>query len=38
LTGLRWPVWCLAVAGFAATIALSRRFDIALRAQLRAGA
>ncbi|MFI7454276.1 hypothetical protein ACIBQX_42770 [Nonomuraea sp. NPDC049714] len=38
LTGLRWPVWCLAVAGFAATIALSRRFDIALRAHLRAGA
>lgn len=38
LTDLRWPVWCLALAGFAATIVLSRRFDTALRAQLRAGA
>lgn len=38
LTDLRWPVFCLAVLGFVATIALSRRFDIALRAHLRAGA
>ncbi|GAA3598169.1 hypothetical protein GCM10022419_096900 [Nonomuraea rosea] len=38
LTGLRWPVWCLAVAGFAATIVLGRRFVTAVRAHLRAGA
>ncbi|MEW9528287.1 hypothetical protein [Microbispora sp. NPDC049125] len=37
LTDLRWPVWCLALAGFAAGIVLGRRFDAALRAQLRAG-
>ncbi|GAA5043863.1 hypothetical protein HNP84_004506 [Thermocatellispora tengchongensis] len=38
LTGLRWPVWCLAVVGFAASVVLGRGFDSALRAQLRAGA
>jgi hypothetical protein len=38
LTDMRWPVWCLAMVGFAATIVLSRRFDTAVRAQLRAGA
>ncbi|MEV5501839.1 hypothetical protein AB0M50_41225 [Nonomuraea fuscirosea] len=37
-TDLRWPVWCLAVVAFAAVISLGRRFDVALRAQLRAGA
>ncbi|GAA1637561.1 hypothetical protein GCM10009733_038320 [Nonomuraea maheshkhaliensis] len=37
-TGLRWPVWCLAVVAFAAVTSLGRRFDVALRAQLRAGA
>ncbi|MFC5822511.1 hypothetical protein [Nonomuraea insulae] len=38
LTDLRWPVWCLAMVGFAATIVLRRRFDTALQAHLRAGA
>ncbi|MFC4587651.1 hypothetical protein [Sphaerisporangium corydalis] len=38
LTDVRWPVWCLAVAGYAATIVLCRRFDLALRAHLRTGA
>ncbi|MGW2151018.1 hypothetical protein ACWCOT_42395 [Nonomuraea bangladeshensis] len=36
--GPRWPVWCLAVAAFAAIMILGRRFEAALRAQLRAGA
>ena len=35
---LTWPVWCLAVAAFVGTVVLGRRFDTALRAQLRAGA
>jgi hypothetical protein len=37
-TDLRWPVWCLAMVASAATVVLCRRFDIALRAHLRAGA
>jgi hypothetical protein len=37
-TDLRWPVWVLAVAGFAGTVVIGRRFDSALRAQLRAAA
>ncbi|MBT2233682.1 hypothetical protein [Nonomuraea sp. NEAU-A123] len=37
LTDLLWPVWCLAMAQFVGTIVLCRRFDIALRAYLRAG-
>lgn len=37
-TDLRWPVWALAAAGFAGTVFLGRRFDEALRAQLRATA
>ncbi|MEU4690099.1 hypothetical protein [Actinoplanes sp. NPDC023714] len=37
-TDLRWPVWCLAGVTFVATVLLGRRFDAALRAQLRAGA
>ena len=37
-TELTWPVWCLAVVVFIGTISLGRRFDTALRAQLRAGA
>ena len=37
-TDLRWPVWCIAVLGFAACLLLGNRFDTALRAQLRAGA
>ncbi|MGA5301762.1 hypothetical protein ACPCHT_17670 [Nucisporomicrobium flavum] len=35
---LRWPVWALAIAGFAGTVLLGRQFDRALRAQLRAAA
>ncbi|BCY08590.1 hypothetical protein [Actinoplanes sp. L3-i22] len=34
-TELRWPVWPLAAAGLVGTIVLGRRFDSALRAQLR---
>ncbi|GLH99449.1 hypothetical protein [Phytohabitans aurantiacus] len=37
LTELTWPVWCLAVVSFAGAVILGRRFDDALRAQLRAG-
>ncbi|WP_033338749.1 hypothetical protein [Catenuloplanes japonicus] len=37
-TDLDWPVWCLAVVVLAGTIVLGRRFDAALRAQLRAAA
>ncbi|RBQ20739.1 hypothetical protein DP939_06575 [Spongiactinospora rosea] len=37
-TGLRWPVWCLAAAVYAAIIVMGRRFAAALRAHLRAGA
>jgi hypothetical protein len=36
-TDLRWPVWCLALVMVAASVVLGRRFDTALRAQLRAG-
>lgn len=36
-TNLAWMVWCLAALAFVATIVLGRRFDAALRAQLRAG-
>jgi hypothetical protein len=35
---LTWPVWVLAAAAFVGTIVLGRQFDVALRAQLRAGA
>jgi hypothetical protein len=37
-TDHRWPVWVLAVAGFVGTVVIGRRFDSALRAQLRAAA
>jgi putative Mn2+ efflux pump MntP len=37
-TDARRPVWALAALGFIATVVLGRRFDAALRAQLRAGA
>jgi hypothetical protein len=37
-TELTWPVWCLAAVVLVATVVLGRRFDTALRAQLRAGA
>lgn len=37
-TELTWPLWVLFVATFAGTVLLGRRFDTALRAQLRAGA
>ncbi|GGQ81056.1 hypothetical protein [Couchioplanes azureus] len=37
-TDLRWPVWTLAVAGLVGTVVIGRRFDTALRAQLRAAA
>jgi hypothetical protein len=37
-TELRWPVWCLAAVALAAVVILGRRFDVSLRAQLRAGA
>ncbi len=37
-TELTWPVWCLAAVAFAGAVFLGRRFDTALRAQLRAGA
>ena len=37
-TALRWPVWTLAVVVFVGSVVLGRRFDSALRAQLRAGA
>ncbi|RSM58373.1 hypothetical protein DMB66_29310 [Actinoplanes sp. ATCC 53533] len=36
-TGLSWPAWCLAAVAFAAGNVLGRKFDTALRAQLRAG-
>lgn len=35
-TDLQWPVWVLAVTGFFGAILIGRRFDSALRAQLRA--
>ena len=37
-TSLAWPTWVLAGLLFAAVIVVGRRFDVALRAQLRAGA
>jgi hypothetical protein len=37
-TQVTWPVWCLAVLALAGGVVLGRRFDSALRAQLRAGA
>jgi hypothetical protein len=37
-TELRWPVWSLAAVGLVGTVVLGRRFDSALRAQLRAAA
>jgi hypothetical protein len=37
-TDLRWPVWTLAAVAFAGTVVLGRRFDSALRVQLRAAA
>lgn len=37
-SGLAWPAYCLAAVAFAGTVVLGRRFDTALRAQLRAGA
>ena len=37
-TDLTWPVWALAAVAFAGTVVLGRQFDVALRAQLRAGA
>ena len=36
-TELTWPVWCLAAVMFVSTVVLGRRFDTALRAELRAG-
>jgi hypothetical protein len=36
-TELTWPVWCLAAVAFVSAVVLGRRFDTALRAQLRAG-
>jgi hypothetical protein len=36
-THLSWPAWCLAAVAFVACIVLGRKFDTALRAQLRAG-
>lgn len=36
-TDLSWPAWCLAAVACAGGIVLGRRFDVALRAQLRAG-
>ncbi len=36
-TDLSWPAWCLAAVALIAGIGLGRRFDTALRAQLRAG-
>lgn len=38
LTDLNWPAFCLAAVAFAGSVVLGRRFDTALRAQLRAGA
>ena len=38
VSDLAWPVWVLAAVAFIGTIVLGRQFDIALRAQLRAGA
>ncbi|MDG4827329.1 hypothetical protein O7635_36260 [Asanoa sp. WMMD1127] len=35
-TRLDWPVWVLAAVGFVGTVLIGRRFDSALRAQLRA--
>ena len=37
-TGARWAVYGLAAVALVATVVLGRRFDAALRAQLRAGA
>jgi hypothetical protein len=36
-TELSWPAWGLAAVAFVSTVVLGRRFDTALRAQLRAG-
>lgn len=35
-TELTWPAWCLAAVAFVGAVVLGRRFDTALRAQLRA--
>ncbi|MDP9793565.1 hypothetical protein J2S43_002077 [Catenuloplanes nepalensis] len=37
-TGLDWLIWCIAAFAFVAAVVVGRRFDAALRAQLRAGA
>jgi hypothetical protein len=37
-TELTWPVWCLAAVVLVSTVVLGRRFDTALRTQLRADA
>ncbi|HEX8628736.1 MAG TPA: hypothetical protein VF755_11250 [Catenuloplanes sp.] len=37
-TELTWPIWYLAAVAFVGAVVLGRRFDTALRAQLRAGA
>lgn len=37
-TDLTWPAYCLAAVALAGGVVLGRRFDAALRAQLRAGA
>lgn len=37
-TSLVWPTWCIAVAAGVGVVIVGRRFDVALRAQLRAGA
>ncbi|GAB7046116.1 hypothetical protein [Catenuloplanes indicus] len=37
-TDLDWLIWCAAAVAFAVTVVLGRRYDVALRAQLRAGA
>ncbi len=37
-TSLVWPTWCIAALLFLAVVLLGRRFDVALRAELRSGA
>ncbi|GAB7039518.1 MULTISPECIES: hypothetical protein [Catenuloplanes] len=37
-TDLDWLIWCIAALAFAVIVVVGRRFDAALRAQLRAGA
>lgn len=37
-TDLDWLIWCAAGVAFVVTVVLGRRYDVALRAELRAGA